>query len=146
MDARIARLKTPDECAAFEANALRLKRPDLAAECRIRAVQLRAEAKGATTAAERECLEAVFAYEAVLTDRNGKTTRATRTWQMIKDHGIIGGVDRAVNRPTETVGYTALVEMGLQEYAFEAVVLRHPDLFSAEAVEHSRQRMADRKS
>jgi len=50
-----------------------------------------------------------------------------------------------VNRPTETSGYRALVEMGLEEYAFEIVILRHPQLFSAEAVERSRQRMASRR-
>ena len=40
-------------------------------------------------------------------------------------------------------GYTALVEMGLLEYAFEAVILRHPALFSEAAVSISRQRMSE---
>jgi hypothetical protein len=62
---------------------------------------------------------------------------------MIKRHGIIGAVERAVNRPTETSGYRALVDMGLEQYAFEAVILRHPQVFSAEAVEHSRQRISE---
>jgi hypothetical protein len=69
--------------------------------------------------------------------------RASRTWQMIERHGVIGTVERAVNRPTETSGYRALVEMGLEEYAFEAVILRHPRLFSAEVVERSRQRLSE---
>jgi hypothetical protein len=47
-----------------------------------------------------------------------------------------------VNRPTETSGYRALVEMGLEQYAFEAVILRHPQVFSAEAVERSHQRIS----
>jgi hypothetical protein len=62
---------------------------------------------------------------------------------MIKRHGIIGAAERAVNRPTETSGYRALVEMGLGEYAFEAVILRHPQVFSAEVVERSRQRLSE---
>lgn len=41
-------------------------------------------------------------------------------------------------------GYAALVEMGLEQFAFEAVVLRHPHLFSHEAVERSRERMRAR--
>ncbi len=73
--------------------------------------------------------------------RNGKKTRAGRTWQMITRHGIIGAVERAVNRPTETQGYTALVEMGLEYYAFENVILRHPSLFSEQAVQISKERI-----
>jgi hypothetical protein len=38
---------------------------------------------------------------------------------MINRHGNIGAVERAVNRPTETQGYTALVEMGLEDYALK---------------------------
>ena len=36
---------------------------------------------------------------------------------------------------------TALAEMGLLDMAFEAVVLRHPDLFSTEAIARSSERM-----
>lgn len=52
---------------------------------------------------------------------------------MINRHGIIQAVERAVNRKTEPMGYQALVEMGMADLAFEAIVLRHPDLFSEEA-------------
>ncbi|MHB8413785.1 MAG: hypothetical protein ACYDDA_12095 [Acidiferrobacteraceae bacterium] len=141
MDERVAKLKTPAECERFAKNARERDRPDLADEARKRAVALRAEAYGATSDAERECLEAIYAYEEVLTARNGRKTKASRTWQMIKRHGILGAVERAVNRPEEAVGYTALLEMGLQEYAFEAVVVRYPDLFSSEAVQRSRARL-----
>jgi hypothetical protein len=50
---------------------------------------------------------------------------------MVKRHGILGAVERAVNRKDETIGYTALVEMGLEDYAFEAVVMRYPKSFFA---------------
>ena len=61
---------------------------------------------------------------------------------MIKRHGIIAAVERAVDRPSETVGYTALLEMGLDELAFEAVIVRHPDHFSATAVARARERIS----
>lgn len=54
-------------------------------------------------------------------------------------------IERAVNREVEAVGYTALLEMGLQDYAFEAVVVRHPDLFSPEAIQHAKGRVNERK-
>jgi hypothetical protein len=141
MDDRVKKLDTPEKCAIFAKNCIERGREDLALEANERAIQLRAEAYGAETDAEREALEAVYAYEEVLRVKNGKKTRAGRTWQMIKRHGIIGAVERAVNRPIETQGYIALLEMGLEDYAFENVILRHPALFSEQAVNISRARI-----
>jgi hypothetical protein len=140
MDERVTNLMTPEECERFAKNALERNRRDLADEARKKAVELRAQAHGAKTQAERECLEAIYAYEEVLTAKNGRRTRASRTWQMLKRHGILGAVERAVNREAETAGYTALLEMGLQDYAFEAVVIRYPELFSPETVQRSKAR------
>lgn len=143
VDERVAKLKSPEECERFATNAIRLGRRDLADEARRRAVELRAEKYGASSQAEKECLQAIYAYEEVLSKKNGRRTPASRTWQMIKRHGILASAERAVNRESETAGYKALVEMGLQQFAFEAVILRYPDLFSPEAVERSRRRMKE---
>jgi vacuolar-type H+-ATPase subunit H len=142
----ISKLKTPEECANLEENALKLGNTELATQARKRAIELRAQAHSAASQAERECIEAVYAYERVLTEQRGRTTRASRTWQMIQRYGIIGAAERAVNRHRETSGYRALVEMGLEQFAFEAVILRHPQVFSAEAVERSRQRIGETPS
>jgi hypothetical protein len=133
MDDRVAKLKTPEDCERFAKNARDHDRPDLADEARRRAVELRAAAHHAVSEAEKEALKAIYAYEEALSRKNGKRTRANRTWQMIKRHGLIASVERAVNRPTETAGYRMLKEMGLQDLAFEAIVIRYPDLFSEEA-------------
>ena len=146
MDKRIRNLKTQEDCERFAKNATDHDRPDLAQEAHKRAVELKAKDHDAETEAERECLEAVYAYERILTAKNRRTTRASRTWQMIKRRGILPAVERAVNRPHETAGYTALLEMGLEEYAFEAVILRYPDLFSDEAVQRSKERMEQWKN
>lgn len=145
MDEKVAKLKTSEECERFAKNAIERSRPDLADEARKRAVEIRAEAYGAKSQAERECLEAIYAYEEVLTAKNGRRTRASRTWQMIKRHGILEAVERAVNREAETAGYTALLKMGLQDYAFEAVVIRHPELFTPETVQRSQNRVNEWK-
>lgn len=141
MDELIAKLKTPEECIVFEKNVTERGRPDLALAARKHAVELRALQHGATTDVERECLEAVFAYEQVLSEKNGKKTRASRTWPMIERHGIIEAVERAVNRKDEAMGYTALLKMGLENYAFEAVILRHPSSFSSDVVQRSQERV-----
>jgi hypothetical protein len=140
MDERVARLTTPEECEQFAIN-VQSRLPDLARAARRRAVEFRAASHGAVSEAEREALEAVYAYERVLSMNRGKKVRASRTWQMIDRHGIIGAVERAVSRPAETTGYRALVEMGMQDFAFEAVVVRHPELFSQEAVNRSAERL-----
>ncbi len=50
---------------------------------------------------------------------------------MIRRHGIIEAVEREVNREAETQVYPALVEMGLEKFAFEAVILRHEAMMDA---------------
>lgn len=143
MDDRVAKLKTPEECAVFAMNATERNRPDLALDARKRAVQIRAERFGATSEVERECIEAVYAYEEVLSAKAGHRQTASRTWPMIKRHGVIEAVERVVKRRADALGYTALVKMGLEELAFEAVVLRHSSAFSDEAVARSKERLGE---
>ena len=146
MDERIKNLDTPKKCEIFANNALNAGREDLAKQAKERAIQLKAETYGAETSAEKEAIKAVYAYEEILSANNGKKTRASRTWPMIQKYGIINAVERAVNRKAETKGYTLLLQMGLEAYAFEAVILRYPDQFSESAVEVSRQRMSEWES
>lgn len=146
MDPIIGKLKTPEECKNLEDNATRNGRLDLAMDARRRGIELKALKHGATTDAERECIEAVYAYERVLSEKKGKNTPASRTWPMLKRWGIVPAVERIVSRKAETSGYKALVDMGLQDFAFEAVVLRYPELFSAEAIAHSKARMTEETS
>ena len=142
MDDRVKKLKTPSDCEKFAKNAKALGHGVLVLQANRRAIGLRAEAYGAATDVERECLEAIYAYEEILSEKNGRRTRASRTWQAIKVRGILAAVERIVDRPDGTAGFTALQEVGLENFAFEAVVLRHKDLFSESAVKRSRERMA----
>ena len=137
----IANLDDVRDCAVFAQNAIKQGRHDLAALARKRAIQIRAAEHGANSEVERECIEAVLAYEDARSHINGKRTTASRTWPMIGRHGVIEAVERVVKRPTDAAGYTALVDMGLQDYSFEAVVLRHPTHFSQDAIEKSRERL-----
>ena len=141
MDPRVSNLKTVAECEAFAANARERSAPELADQARRRAVQIRADAHGAKTDVERECLLAVYAYEEVLTLQKGRRQPASRTWQMIKRHGIVPAVERVVTKREVSSGFTALADMGLMEFAFEAVIVRHPASFSEEAVAISTQRL-----
>lgn len=142
VDQRVANLKTVAECEIFAHNARERGAPELADQARLRAVQLRAAAHGAVTEVEQDCLRAVYAYEEVLSAQKGRRQAASRTWPMIKRLGIVPAVERVVTKRELSSGFTALAEMRLQDYAFEAVVLRHPQSFSEEAVMIASERMA----
>jgi len=142
MDIRIQKLQTPEACERFIKNALRLGRKDLALEAQRRSIELRAKGHDVKTIAELESLQAIYAYEEFLTEKNGRRTRATRTWQMINKHGIIESVNRVVARPEDAMGFKILKEKGMEDLTFEAVVLKYPTVFSADAVEHARNRIS----
>jgi hypothetical protein len=141
MDHRVEILKTPEECEIFAKNATDRKRPDLALEARRKAVEMRVSTHETTTPAEADALAGVYAYEAMLTRKNGKKTRASATWQVVRRHGIIEAVQRALRQPAEPKTYETLVEMGLADLAFEAIVLRHTEAFSEDAIRVSQERM-----
>ncbi len=141
MDERVKKLKSPKECEIFSRNAEERGHPELAAQAREKALELRAEEFGAKTQAEKEALQAIYAYEEVLSKKHGKRIRANRTWPMVERHGIIEAVERAVNRSQETQGYEYLFKMGLKKFAFEAVILRHRDVFSASAIKRAEERI-----
>lgn len=141
-DYRVQRLKSPEDCESFAKN-VEVKHPDLAKQARRRAVELRAAKYGASTDAEQEALQAIYAFEEVRSQAAGRRVRASRTWQSIQRNGILPTVERVVIRRTATEAYEALVEAGMHDFTFEAVVLRHPDCFSPEAVEHARVRFGE---
>ncbi|MFJ2324985.1 hypothetical protein [Pseudomonas sp. NPDC087690] len=110
---------------------------------KLEAERIALERFGATSSAEIESILAVLSYEQTLLQKHGKRQPAAYTWRMLEKHGIVSGVERVVIREAETQGYRALLSLGLQDFAFEAVVVRHPDIFSPEAVEHSAARLRD---
>jgi hypothetical protein len=139
-DDLISRLTSPEGCERFAKNVEATK-PDLALKARRKAVELLAASHKATSVVEKETLAAVYAYERVLSERKGRKTRASRTWQMIDRHGVIGAIERAVDRPDDATGYTALAQMKMQDLAFESIVVRHPQSFSDKAVKRSQARL-----
>ena len=64
----------------------------------------------------------------------------------MRQSGPFTAIDKAVGRKEDETVYPALVAMGLERFAFEAIVSQHPNEFSFEAVEQSRARVARRQS
>jgi hypothetical protein len=142
MDYRVERLRTPAECESFARNATARNYPDLALEARRKALHLQASTHEAGSPVEAEGFAAVYAYELLLTRRNGKKTRATGIWQAIKRYGIIEAVERALSRPPDEEGQVTLRHLGLEDFAFEALVVRREASFSDTAIAASKARLA----
>jgi hypothetical protein len=142
MDERVTRLRTPEECDIFATNATARKRPDLALEARRKAVDLKVATHSADTPLEKEALAALYSYETALTHQKGKKVRATRTWQLVKKKGILKAAQQTVCTEAD---HQALLNLGLEDLSLDALIQRHPESFSAEAVESSAARMAERR-
>jgi len=140
MDEIIGKLKTPEECRQFI-----VKYSDLVRQARQRAIELRASAHQAQDVVDYELLQALYAYEDILSEKNSRKTRANRTWQMVKHYGIKVAAERAVNRKVDAMGYKVLVGMGLQGLTFESVIVKFPDSFSPEAVKQAHKRLEELK-
>lgn len=93
--------------------------------------------------AVQESILAVLAYEETLRVKHGRQQPAAYTWRMMEEHGVIKAVERVVTRPAVTQGYMALIDLGLEDFSFESVVTRHPEVFSREAVKNSKARLAE---
>lgn len=140
-DARVQRLGTPRECAIFERNARERTRDDLALQARRRWVELTAEghvgAEEDRDPLRRELWEALSASEYVL-GRN-----ATGARQIIRRRGLLQAVDQLVSKRDLSAGLAGLDQAGLLGYAWEHVVLRHPESFSGAAAAAARSQLDD---
>jgi hypothetical protein len=143
MDHRVARLRTPEECAIVAKNAMALKRPDIALEARRKAIEMLVSTHETVTApVETETLAAIYASEAALTHQRGKKARATRTWEVVRKKGLIAAAERVLHTEGD---HATLVELGLEDLSFDALILRHPESFSAAAVAASTARDIERR-
>ena len=106
MPIEIPKCSSPEGYEQYAVN-VETHSPDKAREARRQAVRMRAELRGAKTEAERECLEAIYAYEWTLFKKHGKRQQAAYTWRMVDERGIIPAVEHAVTRLKETAGSCA---------------------------------------
>ena len=90
---------------------------------------------------ERDFYDVLNAYEELLTLKNGRTTKATRTRQKLKNKGVEQClVDWALGNPT--AGFRLLVEKGLAELTAEYLVVKYATRFPEAVVKAARERLA----
>ena len=141
MDYRVERLRTPAECESFARNAIDRNRPELASAARRKALTMQAETHPASTPLEAEAFVALYAYEMHLTRKNGRKTRAAKTWAIARNHGIIQAIQKAVESTPDPGVLAGLRELGLEDLSFDALVVRNATAFDASTVRLSKARL-----
>ena len=134
-----AKLKTQAEAVQFMKNAERLGRRDLYQAAFRRYCELSGVEGNADVL--KDVLRTISAFELLMTERNGKTTRANRTRQKLGRDGPIKLVADLAKRPTPSDGFVTLVENGMADLTFEYIAIRHPDQFGEDVISAAKKRL-----
>ena len=62
---------------------------------------------------------------------------------MVRRHGIVETIQRSVNADPDLGRYTTLKAIGMQDLAFESIVVNHRNEFAASTVEKASARLAE---
>ncbi|MEH6697277.1 MAG: hypothetical protein V7672_01120 [Brevundimonas sp.] len=108
-----------------------------------RLIGLRVEWEPGTV--EHDFWTTVHAFETVLSEERGRTTRLGRTRQKVARDGVVATLASwATGQPTE--GFAMLRERNMLDLTGEAIVLRHPHHFDEAVIAACQQRLADAKA
>lgn len=150
MDEAIARIiqniRSWEELKQFESNARERGRldGDVAAAVTLKGAELGrlliAEKTGLDmtelSPAEAKIVQAVSEYVSVMR-RQGKYPQ--RTFDQLRNRGLIDAAESAVCRAKPTQGFQTLVDADLEDLSYEQIVVDHPDEFSPRALWFSRR-------
>ena len=135
----IAACSDPKRLRAFMANANREGAEDVRAAAFRRLVEVLPEA--APGSVEHDFWRTIHAFEQVLTEERGKTTRLSRTRQKIGRVGIMKTLADFALSKKPTPGFKMLLDRDMPELTGEAIVLRHANRFAEEVVAAARARL-----
>lgn len=131
----------PDKLRKLMANAVRLGYEDLAFNCKLRIAEIAGAAQDDVI--EREFWTALVAAEEFKTAAAGKTTRLAK---IRTKHRRVGAQRLLADMMMEegiSEGFETLVAHGRSELTCEAIVMRHEDAFSVDAVNAARKKLMD---
>jgi hypothetical protein len=133
-------LKTQGDALQYMKNAERLGRRDLYQAAFRRYCEL-TNVENESADVLKDVWKAIAAFELLMTERNGKTTRASRTRQKLNRDGPIKLVADLALRPAPSDGFLTLVENGMPDLTFEHIAMRHSDQFSDEVLSAAKKRL-----
>jgi len=91
---------------------------------------------------EHDFWQTIHAFEYMLTEERGKTTRLSRTRQKVGKIGVKQTLQDWALGDKHTDGFKMLLDRGLAELTGEAVVLRHSHEFDPRVVDAARKRLS----
>lgn len=121
-------------------NARRMGREDIWREAFDRLCSL--EGADKEDPLERAFYRTLAAYEQLLTQKNGRATRASRTRVKLKGKGVVACLEDWARSKEPPESFDLLVAHGMIELTGEQLVLTYPDRFSAEAIAGATARLA----
>jgi hypothetical protein len=130
----------PADLRTLMTNAKRLGRDDIWREAFRQLCSL--EGADQTDPLHRDFYQTLAAYEQLLTQKNGRATRASRTRLKLKSKGVIQCLEDWVLSKTPTESYELLAANSLVEMTGESIVLKYPEQFSEAAVAAAKARLA----
>lgn len=97
--------------------------------------------KEAPGTVEYDLWQTIYAFEHVLSDERGKTTRLSRTRQKVARVGEAETLKDWALSTKSTDGFKMLIERSMPELTGEAIVLRHAGKFESDVVAAARKRL-----
>ncbi|MEQ9636048.1 MAG: hypothetical protein RLW68_08180 [Devosia marina] len=137
----VARCEDPDQLRNVIANAKRNSRSDLADAAFRRLISILPEESPGTV--EHDLWQTVHAFEQLLSEERGRTTRLSRTRQKLARVGVVQTLSDWANDSKQTDGFRMLLERNMPELTGEAVVLRHPESFDSATVAAAAKRLTE---
>lgn len=129
----------PADLRTLMTNAKRLGRDDIWREAFRRLCSL--EGADQTDPLQRDFYQTLAAYEQLLTQKNGRATRASRTRLKLKSKGVVQCLEDWALSKAPSEGYELLMANGLPEMTGESLVLKYPEQFSEAAIAAAKARM-----
>lgn len=86
--------------------------------------------------AEEKIVQAVSQYMVI---KASQGSHASRTFDQLRNHGLIGAAENAVCRASPRDGFKTLADANQSHISYEQIVLAHPEEFSARAIWYSRR-------
>ncbi len=92
---------------------------------------------------EYDFWQTVLAFEQVLSEERGRTTRLARTRQKVGRVGVIETLKDWALSDKKTDGFEMLLDRGMPDLTGEAIVLRHPGVFDENIQTAARKRLIE---
>jgi hypothetical protein len=137
--ARISECSDPEKLRTWIRNARRRNETAVADAAFRRLISIVPSENPGTL--EHDFWQTIHAFEFVLSDERGKSTRLSRTRQKVARVGVFQTLKDWALSNKRTDGFEMLLDRGMPELTGEAIVLRHPEKFDKAVQAAARERL-----